>query len=61
MIEEHSDPYADPGGALLFAGRAFIIGVFIPMLALLSAIASTAYIARFYGEDMDLGRLTQLV
>jgi len=61
VIEEHSDPYADPGGALLFAGRAFIIGVFIPMLALLSAIASTAYIARFYGEDMDLGRLTQLV
>jgi len=47
--------------AIDFGARAFVAGVFFPTIALLGTIASTAYIARLYGEEIDLSRLTQLV
>jgi hypothetical protein len=49
------------GGAMAFAATAFIAGVFFPTLALLATIASVSYIARLYGDEIDLSRLTQLV
>lgn len=43
------------------AGNAFLIGVFIPSLALLAAIAGVAYVNRFLGEEIDLSRIMQMV
>jgi|GEM_PF-1122244 len=43
------------------AGNCFLIGVFIPSLALLSAAASVAYVNRFLGEEIDLSRIVQMV
>jgi hypothetical protein len=51
----------NPGGAIQFAAYAFVAAVFLPSVALLAAIASVAYLARLYGEEMDLSRLTQMV
>ena len=48
-------------GALNFAATAFIGGVFFPTVAMIAAIASVAYVARLYGDEIDLSRLTQLV
>ncbi|HSB47207.1 MAG TPA: hypothetical protein VLD37_04270 [Candidatus Bilamarchaeum sp.] len=48
-------------GALAFAGYAFIAAVFFPTVALLATIASVAYVARLFGEEIDLSRITQLV
>jgi hypothetical protein len=50
-----------PAAAIGFAADAFIAAVFLPSVALLATIASVAYIARLYGEEIDLSRLTQLV
>ncbi len=50
-----------PMDAIGFAANAFIAAVFLPTVALLTAIASVAYVARLYGEEIDLSRLTQLV
>jgi hypothetical protein len=50
-----------PGRAIAFAAYAFIAAVFMPTAALLAAIASVSYIARLYGEEIDLSRITQLV
>jgi hypothetical protein len=52
---------ANPMGAIMFAAYAFIAAVFMPTVALLATIASVSYIARLYGEEIDLSRLTQLV
>lgn len=43
------------------AGNCFLMGVFIPSLALLSAAASVAYVNRFLGEEIDLSRIVQMV
>jgi hypothetical protein len=51
----------DPEGAIKFAAYAFVAAVFLPTVALLAAIASVGYLARLYGEEIDLSRLTQLV
>jgi hypothetical protein len=51
----------DPVGAIEFASDAFIAAVFLPTVALLATIATVAYLARLYGEEIDLSRLTQLV
>ncbi len=48
-------------GSLAFAAYAFIAGVFFPSLALLATMASVSYMARLYGEEIDLSRITQLV
>lgn len=48
-------------GAISFAAYAFVAAVFMPSVALLATIASVAYLARLYGEEIDLSRLTQLV
>jgi len=52
---------ADTGGAIMFAAYAFIAAVFLPTTALLATIASISYIARLYGEEINLSRITQLV
>jgi len=52
---------ANPGGAIMFAAYAFVAAVFMPTAALLATIASISYIARLYGEEIDLSRLTQMV
>ncbi|MDD5171781.1 MAG: hypothetical protein PHF60_01975 [Candidatus ainarchaeum sp.] len=51
----------DVPGAMAFAATAFIAGIFFPTLALLATIASVTYVARLYGDEIDLSRLTQLV
>lgn len=43
------------------AGNAFILGVFIPSLALLASVASIGYLNRFLGEEIDLSRIIQMV
>ncbi len=54
-------PKEDPAEAILFVVKAFFASSIILNLALLSAMASTVYITRFFGETVDLSRLTQLV
>lgn len=48
-------------GAIVFAAYAFVAAVFLPTVALLATIASVSYIARLYGQEIDLSRITQLV
>jgi hypothetical protein len=48
-------------GAIGFASNAFVAAVFFPSIALLATIASVSYIARLYGDEIDLSRITQLV
>ncbi len=48
-------------GALSFAAFAFLAAVMFPTLALLATLASISYVARLYGEEIDLSRITQLV
>jgi hypothetical protein len=48
-------------GAIGFASNAFVAAVFFPSVALLATIASVGYIARLYGDEIDLSRITQLV
>ena len=50
-----------PAEAIAFAANAFIAAVFLPTVALLATIASVTYMARLYGEEIDLSRITQLV
>ena len=47
--------------ALKLAGRAFIIGVFLPTIAFLASIAAVSYSAKLIGEEIDLSRVVQLV
>lgn len=51
----------DSIAAIGFAATAFIAAVFFPTLAMLAAMASVGYVARLYGDEIDLSRLTQLV
>jgi len=59
--------FDDPSGykfvndALAVAGRAFVIGVFFPTIALLGTIASIKYVGRLLGEEIDLSRVVQLI
>ena len=55
---EHGD---EPAKAIAFGGAAFIVAFLFPSVALLGAIASTVYIARLYGEEIDLSRIMQMV
>lgn len=48
-------------GAIAYAAYAFIAGVFLPTSALLATIASIVYLARLYGEEIDLSRIIQMV
>ena len=47
--------------AIAFGGVAFIAAFFLPSIAMLAAIASTVYLARLYGEEVDLSRIMQMV
>jgi hypothetical protein len=47
--------------AIRDAGSAFIVGVFLPTIALIAAIASVRYVARLLGEEIDLSRIVQMV
>ncbi len=51
----------NPSGVILFGAYAFVASIFLPAVALLAAIASTAYLSRLYGEEIDLSRIMQLV
>ncbi|MDD5022864.1 MAG: hypothetical protein PHU63_01720 [Candidatus ainarchaeum sp.] len=42
-------------------GRAFIVGVFIPLIALLGTVASVNYAAKLLGEEIDLSKIVRLV
>lgn len=46
---------------MVLAGRAFLVGVFIPTVALIAAIASVSYVGRMLGQEIDLSRLTQVI
>ena len=64
--DEYIDDYIFTEGrkediALQLAGRAFLVGVFIPTLALVAAIASVSMISRELGEEIDLSRIVQMV
>ncbi len=41
--------------------NAFLVGVFIPSIAMLAAVASTVYLTRLLGEEIDLSRVIQMV
>ncbi|MBU0591423.1 hypothetical protein KKF81_01300 [Candidatus Micrarchaeota archaeon] len=47
--------------AISFAAYAFIAAVFMPSVAMLATIASISYIARLYGEEIDLSRITRMI
>jgi hypothetical protein len=55
------DGVDNAAGAIAFAAYAFIAGVFLPTAALLAAMASVSYLARIYGEEIDLSRILQMV
>ncbi len=44
-----------------FVAYAFIAAVFLPTVALLATVASVRYLARMYGEEIDLSRIVQMV
>lgn len=46
---------------IAFSAHAFIAATFLPSIALLATIASTVYLSRFYGEEVDLSRIMQMV
>ncbi len=46
---------------IMFGAQAFIAAFFLPSLALLATIATIAYLARIYGEEIDLSRIMQMV
>jgi hypothetical protein len=48
-------------GVIMFAAFAFITAVFLPTVALIATIASVSYLARLYGQEIDLSKITQLV
>jgi hypothetical protein len=48
-------------GVIRFAAYAFIAAVFLPTVALIATIASVSYLARLYGQEIDLSKITQLV
>ncbi|MBU0528101.1 hypothetical protein KKE92_06470 [Candidatus Micrarchaeota archaeon] len=60
-----SDTYFpnDPNivGAIMFAANAFVAAVFLPTTALIAAIASVSYLARLYGEEINLTSITRLM
>ncbi len=43
------------------SANAFLVGVFIPSVALLATLGAIAYINRFLGEDIDLSRIVQVI
>ncbi len=59
------DTYFENGdnvpGVIRFAAYAFIAAVFLPSVALIATIASVSYLARLYGQEIDLSKITQLV
>ncbi|MBI2079614.1 hypothetical protein HYT84_02525 [Candidatus Micrarchaeota archaeon] len=69
--DDYIDDILDPGGngsptinytgALSLAGRAFIVAVFFPTIALLGTIASIRQVGRLLGEEIDLSRIIQMV
>jgi len=46
---------------LAFTGQAFFVAVFLPTVAMLSALASTIYLSRMMGQEIDLSRVIQMV
>ncbi len=50
-----------PYAVMDFAVRALFAAVILPTLALIGALASTVYIAKFFGQQVDLSRLMQLM
>ena len=61
-VEDQYFPNGDNvPGALMFAANAFVAAVFMPTVALLTTIASVAFLSRLYGEAIDLSRITQLI
>lgn len=43
------------------SAKAFFYGTFLPTLALLTAIAATAYVGHLFGEEIDLSKMLQMV
>lgn len=65
-LELYDDLFGDHGGSVEFeilqlTGHAFLLGVFMPSLALLAAIGSVMYLNRFLGQEIDLSRIVQMV
>lgn len=60
-FEKGSLPGPKTAEAIAFGGTAFVAGLFLPSLALLAAIASTVYLGRLYGEEVDLSRIMRMV
>ncbi|MFH0737270.1 MAG: hypothetical protein V1827_01685 [Candidatus Micrarchaeota archaeon] len=66
MFDQHiSDNVFDSGEQsveiIKLSGNAFLVGIFIPSLALLAAAAAVGYINKFLGEEIDLSRIVQLM
>lgn len=60
-FEKGSLPGPKTAEAIAFGGAAFVAGSFLPSIALLAAIASTVYLGRLYGEEVDMSRIMQMV
>ncbi len=50
-----------PAQTAQLAAYAFIAAAFLPTVALLAAAASARYIAKMFGEEVDLSRVAQMV
>jgi len=61
-IKDKYFPHGEhPVAAIKFSAYAFIAAVFLPTVALLATLASISYLARLYGEEINLSRITRLV
>lgn len=47
--------------SFIFAATSFVYATFIPSLILLATLASTAYMAKLLGEEIDLSRIMQMI
>lgn len=62
LLKEKFFPDGEDFFAVLsIAGKAFVVSFVLPSLALAATLATVRYFARFYGEDIDLSRISQLV
>ncbi len=61
IVDTYFPKGQNPIGAVAFGAYAFVACVFLPTAAMLATLAAVAYLAKFYGEEIDLSRILQMV
>ncbi|MFN7991136.1 MAG: hypothetical protein U0R44_03170 [Candidatus Micrarchaeia archaeon] len=61
VVDSYFPSGQNPIGAMQFGAYAFVAAVLMPTAALLGTIGTIAYVARLYGEEIDLSRIVQMV